>query len=151
VLFNAGVAGVVIAAIVAGWLVPKPTHDRALEESAKKDLEIGRLQEALALERQRSNDTTQAGQVAIRLVEGLVKLEGPRPMRWPWRSRREERDRVAAERLAAAGREVELSRRRLADAHERVVIPLRNYAARNHFAELIAASLAQGRRGGAPR
>ena len=72
--FNAGVAGAVIVAIVAGWLVPKPTHKRALKENARKDAEIAKLQEALALERQRSNDTTQAGAVTIQLVKGLVKL-----------------------------------------------------------------------------
>jgi hypothetical protein len=54
----------------------------------------------------------------------------------------------AADRLAAAEREVELSRRRLADTHEKVVRPLQAYAAHNSFADLIAASLTQGRRKG---
>jgi hypothetical protein len=53
-----------------------------------------------------------------------------------------------AERLAAAEREVELSRQRLLDTRENVVKPLREAAARNSFAEIIAASLAQGRRKG---
>lgn len=71
-------------------------------------------------------------------------------MRWYWRSRkRKERDRAAAVRLAAVDREVERSRRRLAEAHEDVVRPLSVYAEQNHFAELIAASLAVGRRRGA--
>jgi hypothetical protein len=50
----------------------------------------------------------------------------------------------AADRLAAAQREVELSRRRLADTHEKVVKPLRGYAAQNNFADLIAQSLING-------
>lgn len=55
--------------------------------------------------------------------------------------------------MAAAEREVELSRQRLREADERVVKPLQAYAAHNSFAELIAESLAQGRRrgGGAAR
>ena len=52
---------------------------------------------------------------------------------------------AAADRLAAAEREVELSRQRLTETHERVVEPLKAAAARNNFAELIAASLVQGR------
>ncbi len=55
-------------------------------------------------------------------------------------------DRLAAERLATAEREVELSRQRLAETHERVVKPLQAYAAHNSFAEIIAQSLTQGRR-----
>jgi hypothetical protein len=59
---------------------------------------------------------------------------------------------AAADRLAAAQREVELSRQRLHDAQENVVKPLRAAAAQNSFAEIIAASLRQGRRnGGAAR
>lgn len=73
-LANSGVAGIVIVLIVLGWLVPSPTHKRALKESNRKDHEIAKLREALALERQRSNDTTQAGAVTIQLVKGLVKL-----------------------------------------------------------------------------
>lgn len=71
---NAGVAGVVIVAIIAEWLVPKPTYMRALEAGNRKDEEIAKLQEALALERQRSNDATQAGAVTNQLISGLVKL-----------------------------------------------------------------------------
>jgi hypothetical protein len=65
-------------------------------------------------------------------------------MRWIRRKRAHE-DQAAADRLAAAQREVELSRRRLADAHEHVVKPLREYADRNHFADLIRDSLLEGR------
>ena len=50
-----------------------------------------------------------------------------------------------AERVAAAEREVELSRQRLLDTQENVVKPLRAYAERNNFADLLAQSLAQGR------
>jgi hypothetical protein len=51
-------------------------------------------------------------------------------------------------RLAEAEAEVELSRRRLRETHENVVLPLRSYADRNSFAELIAQSLTHGRRNG---
>jgi hypothetical protein len=53
-----------------------------------------------------------------------------------------------AERVAAAEREVELSRQRLQETRERVVLPLREAAAHNSFAEIIAASLRQGHRDG---
>jgi capsule polysaccharide export protein KpsE/RkpR len=56
--------------------------------------------------------------------------------------------KARADRLAAAEREVELSRRRLRETQENVVKPLQGYAAQNNFAGLIAASLAQGRRKG---
>lgn len=52
------------------------------------------------------------------------------------------------DRLAAAEREVEVSRQRLRDTHEQVVKPLRRYAAQNNFADLIAQSLTQGHRKG---
>jgi hypothetical protein len=58
--------------------------------------------------------------------------------------------RDAAELLAAAEREAELSRQRLRDAHEQVIEPLRGYAERNNFAALIRDSLVQGHRKGAP-
>jgi hypothetical protein len=54
--------------------------------------------------------------------------------------------RPAADRLADAEREVELSRRRLAETRENVVRPLEGYAAQNNFAAIIAESLAHGRR-----
>jgi aspartate/tyrosine/aromatic aminotransferase len=53
-----------------------------------------------------------------------------------------------AKRLAAAEREVELSRQRLRDTRENVVKPLQAAAAQNNFAVLIAQSLAQGHRNG---
>jgi hypothetical protein len=73
-LANAGTAGVVIALIVFGYLVPKPTHARALEDGAHKDEVIAKLTEALALERQRSNDATQAGAVTNQLIGALTTL-----------------------------------------------------------------------------
>jgi hypothetical protein len=68
-------------------------------------------------------------------------------VRWPWR--RQPVKPSAADRLAAAEREVELSRQRLRDTRENVVRPLQAHAAHNSFAEIIAASLTQGRRKGA--
>ena len=67
-------------------------------------------------------------------------------MKW-LRRRRPVKPSPAADQLAAAEREVELSRRRLHDTHENVVKPLRAAAEQNNFAMLIAQSLAQGRRG----
>ena len=70
-------------------------------------------------------------------------------MKWPWRRRRRVKpsaaDCLAADRLSSAEREVELSRQRLQDTHERVVKPLQAYAEHNQFADLIAQSLTQGR------
>ena len=74
VLANLGTGGVVIVLIVLGYLVPRPAHTRVLEESARKDAVIDRLQEALALERQRGDDATQAGSVTNQLIGGLVRL-----------------------------------------------------------------------------
>ncbi len=74
ILVNGVSGGVVVILIILGYLVPKPTHTRVLEESAAKDEEISKLQEALALERQRSNDATQAAEVTNQLIGGLVKL-----------------------------------------------------------------------------
>jgi hypothetical protein len=56
-----------------------------------------------------------------------------------------------AERVAAAEREVELSRQRLHDTRENVVKPLMAVAEQNNFAALIAASLVQGHRKGEGR
>jgi hypothetical protein len=71
-------------------------------------------------------------------------------VRW-FRRRRTVAKRDSADELAAAEREVELSRQRLRDTHEQVVKPLRAVAAQNSFAEIIAASLRQGHRNGGPR
>jgi hypothetical protein len=62
--------------------------------------------------------------------------------------RRRAVDSRAAAKVAAAEREVELSRQRLRETSETVVKPLNAYAAHNSFADLIAQSLAQGRRNG---
>ena len=56
-----------------------------------------------------------------------------------------------ADRLAAAEREVEISRQRLRDTRENVVEPLNAAAAHNNFAEMIRASLIQGHRNGRTR
>ncbi len=74
ILVNLGTGGIVIILIILGYLVPKPTHTRALEDSAHKDEVIEKLQEALALERQRSNDATQAGAVTNQLIGALTTL-----------------------------------------------------------------------------
>ena len=56
-----------------------------------------------------------------------------------------------AERIAAAEREVELSRQRLQDTRENVIKPLMAAAEQNNFAMIIAQSLTQGHRGRSPR
>ena len=68
-------------------------------------------------------------------------------MNW-LRRRRAMAAAARAERVAAAEREVELSRQRLRETRENVVEPLQAAAAHNNFAAIIAASLAQGRRNG---
>jgi hypothetical protein len=74
VLANLGTGGVIIILIILGYLVPRPAHARVVEESARKDEVIDKLQEALDLERQRSNDASQAGTVTNQLIDGLLKL-----------------------------------------------------------------------------
>ena len=74
VLANLGTGGVVVLLIILGYLVPKPTHTRAVEDSAHKDEVIGKLQEALALERQRSNDASQTAAVTNQLIGALTTL-----------------------------------------------------------------------------
>jgi hypothetical protein len=74
ILANLGTGGVVIVLIVLGYLIPKPTHTRALEDSAHKDEEIAKLTEALGLERQRSNDATSTATVTNQLVRALTSL-----------------------------------------------------------------------------
>ena len=63
-------------------------------------------------------------------------------MRLPWRRRMRKLD-ASAER---ARRETEVSRQRQQQAREQVVRPLERYAEHNQFAELIRASLTEGRR-----
>ena len=79
VISNLGWGGVVLILMVLGYLVPKPAHTRALEDSARKDQVIGKLQDALDLERQRSNDATQAGAVTNQLIGGLLALAERQP------------------------------------------------------------------------
>lgn len=74
ILSNLGTGGVVIVLIILGYLVPKPTHTRVLEDSGHKDEEIAKLAEALALERQRSNDATQAATVTNQLIGALTTM-----------------------------------------------------------------------------
>ena len=71
---NLGFGGIVLILIMLGWLVPRPAHTRALDENARKDEAIEKLQEALALERQRSNDATQAAAVTNQLIGALTTL-----------------------------------------------------------------------------
>ena len=73
VLANLGTGGVVIVLIILGYLVPKPTHARVLQENEK-------LQAALDLERQRSDAAAAAGAtVASQVIGGLVRLAGGHP------------------------------------------------------------------------
>ena len=74
VLVNLGTGFVVVALMILGYLVPKPAYTRALEDGAHKDEEIAKLTEALALERQRSNDATQAATVTNQLIGALTTL-----------------------------------------------------------------------------
>lgn len=74
ILSNLGWGGVIIILMTLGYLVPKAAHTRALEDSAHKDEVIARLTEALALERQRSNDATSTATVTNQLVRALTSL-----------------------------------------------------------------------------
>lgn len=74
IVSNLGWGGIILILVTLGYLVPKPTHTRALEDSAHKDQEIAKLAEALALERQRSNDATSTAAVTNQLVRALTTL-----------------------------------------------------------------------------
>ena len=74
IVSNLGWGGIIVVLIVLGYLVPKPAHTRALADGAHKDEVIGRLTEALALERQRSNDATSTAAVTNQLVRALTTL-----------------------------------------------------------------------------
>lgn len=74
ILVNLGTGGVVVVLMILGYLVPKPTVTRLTEDGAHKDEEIAKLTEALALERQRSNDATQAAMVTNQLIGALTAL-----------------------------------------------------------------------------
>ena len=63
-------------------------------------------------------------------------------MRWPWRMQREWKRQ--AEQAAA---EAEHSRRELQWAREEIIAPLSRLQERNHFADLIRASLHEGKDG----
>jgi hypothetical protein len=63
-------------------------------------------------------------------------------MRWPWHLRRE-----LDERASEARAEAEKSRRALAETREKIIGPAASLRDRNHFAEVIRASLLEGRNG----
>ena len=69
----------VVLAIVAyllgiGKLHSDQEFSKLEADNTRKDEVIDRLQEALTLERQRSNDATSAGTVNLQLIDGLIKL-----------------------------------------------------------------------------
>lgn len=67
-------------------------------------------------------------------------MEGPDLMRWPW-----QRHRDLDERVAQARAEAEASRRALEQTRAQVVGPSVSFRDRNGFAEIIKASLLEGR------
>lgn len=75
-LANLGFGGLVVLLIVLGWLVPRGAHRQVLEDSARKDAVIAKLEDALAIERHRADEVTQAGTVTNQLISGLVQLAG---------------------------------------------------------------------------
>ena len=68
-LVNLGFGGVIILLIIMGYLIPKPSYARLLEENAD-------LRRALETERQRANEVTRAGQVTNQLIGALVTVAG---------------------------------------------------------------------------
>ena len=71
VLINAGVAGVVVILLIAGWLVPKWAYSK-LEQENKS------LREALQLERQRAGEAASTHAVTNQLIGALVDLAAER-------------------------------------------------------------------------
>ena len=71
VLINLGTGGIVVVLMILGYLAPKPAFQRILDENDK-------LKEALALERQRSDDATQSSVVTNQLIGALASLAAER-------------------------------------------------------------------------
>jgi len=67
VLINAGVAGIVIILLIAGYLVPKWAFSRLEDENHD-------LREALILERQRNKEIAGTADVTNQLIGALVNL-----------------------------------------------------------------------------
>lgn len=67
VLVNAGVAGIVIILLIAGWLVPKWAYSKLEEENRL-------LQEALDLQRQRNADMASQMGITNQLIGAVVEL-----------------------------------------------------------------------------
>lgn len=76
ILSSAGVAGVFCVLFVIGAIFPRSVVSDLKAETADLKAANDRLQEALDLERQRSNDATQAGTVTSQLIGGLIRLAG---------------------------------------------------------------------------
>lgn len=76
ILSSAGVAGVFCVLFVIGAIFPRSVVSDLKAENSDLKAANDRLQEALDLERQRSNDVAQAGAVTNQLISGLVSLAG---------------------------------------------------------------------------
>jgi len=74
ILSSAGVAGVFCVLFVIGAIFPRSTVMDLKAENADLKAANDRLQEALGLERQRSNDVAQAGAVTNQLIGALTSL-----------------------------------------------------------------------------
>lgn len=74
ILSNLGIGGIIVLLVVLGYLIPKPTYIKVSEDNESKDREIAKLQEALNLERQRSNEAVQAATVTNQLIGALTTL-----------------------------------------------------------------------------
>jgi hypothetical protein len=74
ILTGAGVAGAFCVLFLIGAIFPRSSVTELKAENARKDEVIGKLQDALDLERQRSNDATQAASVTNQLIGALTTL-----------------------------------------------------------------------------
>lgn len=70
-LANAGIAGIIIVVIIAGWLIPRPFYSKLEEENRL-------LREALDLERQRAGEAASQMGVTNQLIGALTALAAER-------------------------------------------------------------------------
>lgn len=77
-LENFGLGGVIILAVILGYLVPKPAVSDLRKQNKDLKAENKELRQALDLERQRSDTAVQAGQVTNQLIGALANLAAER-------------------------------------------------------------------------
>ena len=74
ILGPAGAAGLTLLLILLGVLVPKPYHERILQQNAKLQAANDTLTAALADEREQNARLASSGQLTNQLVNALIQV-----------------------------------------------------------------------------